>query len=66
MNCKFHPTAEAVTTCAVCGAEMCWDINLEIYRSTLKECTAFNRRGGISVSQRRTYKVEIRLVRNTE
>lgn len=23
MNCKFHPTAEAVTTCAICGAGMC-------------------------------------------
>lgn len=23
MNCKFHPTAEAVTTCATCGAGMC-------------------------------------------
>lgn len=23
MNCKVHPTAEAVTTCAVCGAGMC-------------------------------------------
>ena len=23
MNCKFHPTAEAVTTCDVCGAEIC-------------------------------------------
>ncbi|MBQ5998255.1 MAG: SEL1-like repeat protein [Treponema sp.] len=23
MNCKFHPTAEAVTKCAVCGAELC-------------------------------------------
>lgn len=23
MNCKFHPTAEAVTACAVCGAGMC-------------------------------------------
>lgn len=23
MNCKFHPTAEAVTKCAVCDAEMC-------------------------------------------
>ena len=23
MNCKFHPEAEAVTTCAVCGAWMC-------------------------------------------
>lgn len=23
MNCKFHPEAEAVTTCAVCGAGMC-------------------------------------------
>ena len=23
MNCKFHPAAEAVTTCANCGAGMC-------------------------------------------
>ena len=23
MNCKFHPTAEAVTKCDVCGAELC-------------------------------------------
>lgn len=23
MNCKFHPKAEAVTTCATCGAGMC-------------------------------------------
>lgn len=23
MNCKVHPTAEAVTTCAVCGAGIC-------------------------------------------
>ena len=23
MNCKFHPTAEAVTTCVNCGAGMC-------------------------------------------
>lgn len=23
MDCKFHPTAEAVTTCAICGAGMC-------------------------------------------
>lgn len=23
MNCKFHPTAEAVTKCAKCGAELC-------------------------------------------
>ncbi|MDE6244466.1 MAG: hypothetical protein K2M50_02280 [Treponemataceae bacterium] len=23
MNCKFHPTEEAVTTCAACGAGMC-------------------------------------------
>lgn len=23
MNCKFHPAAEAVTTCASCGAGMC-------------------------------------------
>lgn len=23
MSCKFHPTTKAVTTCAVCGAEMC-------------------------------------------
>lgn len=23
MDCKFHPEAEAVTTCAVCGAGMC-------------------------------------------
>ena len=23
MNCKFHPEAEAVTTCAVCGAGIC-------------------------------------------
>lgn len=23
MNCKFHPAAEAVTTCATCGAGMC-------------------------------------------
>lgn len=27
MNCKFHPTAEAVTTCAVCGAGMCSQCN---------------------------------------
>lgn len=24
MNCKFHPTAEAVTKCAMCGAELCF------------------------------------------
>ena len=23
MSCKFHPTAEAVTTCSVCGAGIC-------------------------------------------
>jgi len=27
MNCKFHPTAEAVTTCATCGAELCSSCN---------------------------------------
>jgi hypothetical protein len=24
MNCKFHPTADSVTKCAKCGAEMCF------------------------------------------
>lgn len=24
MSCKFHPTAEAVTKCAKCGAELCY------------------------------------------
>ena len=31
MNCKFHPTAEAVTKCAECGAEMCFYCNQKAF-----------------------------------
>ncbi|MCM1322221.1 MAG: hypothetical protein NC041_06830 [Bacteroides sp.] len=34
MNCKFHPTAEAVTTCANCGAGICSSCNKEAFFKT--------------------------------
>lgn len=34
MNCKFHPAAEAVATCAVCGTEMCSSCDLVAFFRT--------------------------------
>lgn len=52
MNCKFHPTAEAVTKCADCGAKMCSSCDTHAFFRTEKgalclECSLERAQHGI-------------------
>lgn len=37
MNCKFHPTAEAVATCGICGVGMCKECSAGAFAGTVDE-----------------------------
>lgn len=68
MNCKFHPTAEAVTTCATCGAGMCASCDKDSFfkeesgQPLCFECSLKEAEENVSSGEKYLKKMKIKLV----